>query len=298
MTRQLMWTCVGLALACAANRPVTAQFAVEVLSYSAGTNPAPGFIVPASAIGPPERFSGEGVFPGVVSPFSPPFLNSEIVSIGEAGQLTLRLSHYALPQAVGPEIGVFVNAGLFDADFPNGRAGSPPATFGVDRAMVDVSENGADWVSLGEFTFDIPTNGYTDLSDPFSAVPGGVESDFQQPFVGSLADFDGLAYSHPSELDMLELLAGSGGGTWLDISGSGLAQVGYIRFSVPNDMTATNFKFELDAVSISHMALASATVPEARTAVTAITLALGLIGARVRRRFQHGYNRGKCQPDN
>jgi hypothetical protein len=150
---------------------------------------------------------------------------------------------------------------------------------------------------LGEFAFDIPTNGYTDLSDPFSAVSGGVESDFQQPFVGSLASFDGLAYSHPSEFDMLELLAGSGGGTWLDISASGLAQVGYVRFSVPDDMTAANFKFELDAVSISHMALGRP-VPEPATAVAAITLALGLIGTRVHSRFRHGYNRGKCQPDN
>jgi hypothetical protein len=142
-------------------------------------------------------------------------------------------------------------------------AGSPAGGFGPpDSAQVEVSENGRAWTSLGTFAFDIPTNGYTDLADPFSAVPGSVPSDFQQPFAGVLSSFDGLKYSHPTEPDMLDLLAGSGGGKWLDISASGLSQVGFIRFSVPDDMTAMNFNFELDAVSIAHAALGAATVPE------------------------------------
>jgi len=250
---------------------VSAQFAVDVLSYSAGTAPAPGFTTPAAALGSPERFSGEGVFPSVVSPFSPPFLSSEVVSIGETGQLTLRLSHYALPQAGALEIGVFTNAGLVETDFPNGQAGSPVGVFGVDSAVVELSENGIDWVSLGSITFDLPTNGYTDLSDPFSNAPGSALSDFQQPFTQSLSSFDGLKYADAVNPDMLDLLAGSGGGKWLDISASGLAKVGFIRFSVADDLTTTNFKFELDAVSISHAAMGAVTVPEPGTIV------LGLI---------------------
>ena len=78
-----------------------AQYAASVVSYSPGTTPAPGFTMSAAALGSPERFSGEGVFPGVVSPFSPPFLNTEIVSVGVGGHLTLRLSNYAIPQAAG-----------------------------------------------------------------------------------------------------------------------------------------------------------------------------------------------------
>ena len=56
-------------------------------------------------------------------------------------------------------------------------------------------------------------------------------SDFQKPFTGNLSSFNGLRYFDAANPDMLDLLAGSGGGKWLDISGTGLAQVGFIRFS-------------------------------------------------------------------
>src|SRR4029079_14688661 len=138
---------------------------------------------------------------------------------------TLRLSNYAIPQAAGPEIGVLSNVGLIDIDYPNGKAGSPAGTFGFDSATVDVSENGTSWVTLGNIAFDIPANGYTDQTDPFAAAPGSALADFQQPFIGSLASFSGLPYSHATNPDILDLLAGSGGGKWLDISATGLAKV-------------------------------------------------------------------------
>jgi hypothetical protein len=271
---RLIWTRVSLL----ALMPIVftsraeAQHAAAVVSYDAGVTPATGFTTASAAIGEPERLTGEGVFPGVVSPFNPPFLNTEIVSVGESGHLMLRLSHYAIPQAAGPEIGVFENIGLVDIDFPNGQAGAPAGTFGpLDSALVDVSADGANWVSLGSVTFDVPTNGYTDLVNPFSSTAGGMPSDFQQPFLGGLSSFSGLRYSDAAGPDMLELLAGAGGGTWLDISGTGLAQVGYIRFSIADDFNANSrLNFELDAVSISHAALGGAVVPEP----TAFTLTL------------------------
>ncbi len=226
--------------------PAMAQYAAEVVSYNPGTTPASGLTTASAALGEPERFTGEGSFPGVVSPFNPPFLPNEIVSVGETGQITLRLSNYAIPQPSGPpEIGVFESVGIADEDYPNGKAGSPAFAFGPDSAVVEVSPDGTSWISLGKLFFNIPANGYTDLSDPFSGVPGSTPSDFQQPFVGSLSDFNGLSYSHPTNFDMLDLLAGSGGGTWIDISSTGLAKVGYIRFSVPDDGTSTNQNFEL-----------------------------------------------------
>jgi hypothetical protein len=75
----------------------------------------------------------------------------------------------------------------------------------------------------------------------------------------------------------LELLAGSGGGTWLDISPTGLAQVGYVRFSVPGTISES---FELDAVSISATAVGGR-VPEP----SALVLVLGALACQARGRF-------------
>jgi hypothetical protein len=256
-----------------------AQFGAEVVSYAAGSTPTAGFINPTAAIGEPERYTGEGVFPGVVSPFSPPFLASEIVSVGEGGHITIKLSRFANVQS-GVEIGVFENVGL-EMDFGNGTALDPVSTFGADSALVEVSSNGIDWRSLGTVLFNRPTNGYTDLSDPFSGVPGTALSDFQQPFTADMSEFAGLPYSDPSGDDVLEVLAGSGGGTWLDISGTGLRRVGYIRFSVADDFTSASQNFELDAISIAHGAVGSP-VPEPATGV--MWMILAAVTLRNRRR--------------
>jgi hypothetical protein len=264
-----------------------AQYAAEVISYSAGTTPTVGFTTASAALGEPERYTGESVFPGVVSPFNPPYLSSEIVSVGEGGELTLRLSHYAIPQPGAlPEIGLFSNFGLIDVAYPNGLAGTPAGGFGPpDSAIVSVSADGVSWSSLGSTTFDLPTNGYTDLSDPYSSVPGSVPTDFQQPFTGNLSSFDGLPNSHATNFDMLDLLAGSGGGKWLDISSSGLPQVGYIRFSLADDgLPGSSLNFELDAVSISHAALGGPTVPEPAAITITLAAAIAIATGFTRRR--------------
>lgn len=243
-----------------------AQYAEQVVSFSGGGMPASGLGFASSALGEPSRFIADDNFPGVVSPFNPPYKPNQIVSIGEGGQITLRLSHFAIPQASEPEIGVFANVGFADNDFPNGLAGDPPFTFGIDSAEVSVSEDGLAWTSLGSVTFDIPTNGYTDSASPFADSPGSSLSDFQQPFTGALSDFAGRTYAGGGG-DMLDLLAGSGGGTWLDISSTGLAKVGYVQFALADNNGSMNF--ELDAVSVSHAALGHRTVPEPATAILA-----------------------------
>jgi hypothetical protein len=270
--------CLALAVFLGAGAPATGQYGAAIVSYHPGLTPAPGYTTPAAALGEPARFIGGG-FPSVVSPFSPPYLAEQIVSVGEGGQITLRLSHYAIPRP-GPELGVFENVGIIDIDLPNGRAGSPASTFGaIDSAVVEVSSDGNSWVGLGSTLFDVPTNGYSDVADPFSPVAGSVPSDFQQPFTGSLSSFAGLPYFDAAGPDMLEVLAGSGGGTWIDISASGLARVGYIRFSVPDDMLqSTALNFELDAVSIAHGAVGG-TVPEPGT-IASLVIAMAAVHLR------------------
>ncbi len=271
-----------MALACfAAPQLALAQNAVQVVSYDPGTTAIAGYDNLAAPLGAPANTNGNNVFGGVVSPFNPPYQGADLISIGETGQLTLRLSNYVIPQAAGPEIGVFTHVGLADVDYPNGKADGAPFTFGIDVGMVEVSENGTNWVSLGGQTFDIPTNAYTDLVDPYSLTNGSLLADDQKPFVGDLGDFASLSYAGGSP-NMLELLDGSAGGKWLDISSTGLAQVGFIRFSVPESL-AVDRSLELDAVSIARDAMGPPTVPEPAT----ISLfAIALLGWGLRQRVR------------
>ncbi|MEX2091451.1 MAG: hypothetical protein WD971_02180 [Pirellulales bacterium] len=271
MKRQL-WTVIALLVS---PQLALAQSAVEAISYNAGTTAVPGYNDLAAPLGAPANTNGSNPFEGVVSPFNPPYKANDLLSVGENGHLTLRLSNYVLPQALSREIGVFTNVGLADADYPNGQADAGPFTFGVDSALVEVSENGTSWASLGSVTFDIPANAYTDLTNPFSLTNGSEPADFQQPFTGSLSDFANKTYAGASP-NILELLDGSAGGTWLDISAAGLAQVGFIRFTVPENLAA-NVSLELDAVSIARDAIGAPTVPEPVTAVLLGTALLGLV---------------------
>jgi hypothetical protein len=232
-----------------------AQFANQVISYHSGSTPAAGYTAPSTALGAPTRDTVEfPPFPNEVTIFNPAFGTDELFSVGEGGHITLKLSNYALPSA-GLEIGVFSNAGIIYGDFVNEIVGDPAETFGHSSAEVAVSEDGISWTSLGVVNFNLPTQGYSDAA-------GTVPSNFQQPFAGVLSDFDGLPYNHVSDSDVFDLLAGSGGGNWLDISSTSLSQVGYIRFSVDDDLNAaTSLNFELDGVSISVSAMGGV-VPE------------------------------------
>jgi hypothetical protein len=170
--------------------------------------------------------------------------------VGEGGHLTLRLASPVL-SGPGAEIGVYTHVGLTDAGaWPNllGQATDPAAAFGVDSALVEVSSDGTSWESLGEVTFDMPAMFYTD-SGPYDFTPGSSSADFGLPFVptAGLADFDGKTNGQ-----IVTLLGGSAGGRWLDISGTGLAQVEYVRFSVADDGDENSIlNFELDAVAIN-----------------------------------------------
>jgi hypothetical protein len=100
------------------------------------------------------------------------------------------------------------------------------------------------WVPLSAspIAFSNPSNYFTDTSiSNYYAPLGTAQADFFQPFEGTLADFSGKSYAQ-----MLTLLDGSAGGTWLDISGTGLSSVRYVRFEVPQ---GESYRMMIDAVT-------------------------------------------------
>ncbi len=256
-----------------------AQYSGAVVNYDPGTlinsewdNGAP-FNNPDAVLGAPTGIvSNFGYFPdNVYSPFNPHDEATALTGIGAGGVLTLRLQNYVAVSPGQDEIGVWSSVGLLDASYPNGQAGaqastiSPPAS-----AVVSVSQNGINWVTLNNgnpITFGMPGNYYVNAGpyDP-TAPANPILANFGQPFTGSLSDFDGETYAQ-----VLATLNGSAGGTWLNLDGTGLTEVGYIQFSdVP-----VGEELDLSTVSINSE-LAGAAVPEPGTTALVILGAAGL----------------------
>ncbi len=220
--------------------------AAEVVSYDPGANPAPGFTDPATALGPPERFSGEDIFPSVVSPFSPPFLASEIVSIGAGGHLVLRFARPVTDDPANPfgiDLLVFGNTGFIDAAFPAGVVGG---VFGDDGGVIELSADCRTWVEVAGIEADglMPALGYLDAG-PYDPVPGEVESNFTRPVDPRLRRADLLGLAHER---LVELYAGSGGGAGIDLAAAGLSEVSCVRLSNPGRPPGTT-AIKIDALS-------------------------------------------------
>jgi hypothetical protein len=162
--------------------------------------------------------------------------------------------------------------------FRSGTASDPVMAFGDDPVSIEVSADGSQWASLGQVTIDRPTNYYVDAANPYlSSGAGLTAADFSKPFTAPLSDFAGKTWPQ-----VLALLDGSAGGTWLDLSSTGLSEVSYVRFSVADDGNAnTSLNFELDAVSIAAGHIGE---PAPEPASLLILAVAGVMGLRPRRR--------------
>jgi MYXO-CTERM domain-containing protein len=214
------------ALLARANDP----FASSVVSYAAGANVFPGYDNPLRALGEPTRFSPDPTYPAAVTPFSPPWLDSHIVSIGPGGHLTVQFTQPVTNNPLNPfgiDLLIFGNAGLIDTNWPSGTAGS--ALFGAGNGLIEVSPDGSAWHAVPVIVADAmyPTLGYLDLADPYSPVPGTAPSDFTRPVDPAFSPF-GLSYPQ-----IVAGYAGSGGGTGVDIGALGLSTISFVRISNP-----------------------------------------------------------------
>jgi len=225
------------------------QFAAEVVSYKPGTGFATdlstgvGFTNKEAIIGAPARET-PGEWGGPITPFSPPYLREQILSIGQGGEVTLEFARPIRDEALNPfglDFIVFGGAGftITNGDFSGGGL-TDGTLFGQadGETRVSVSADGDAWFVLNPEqapAFDAyhPTDGGGDFGLPVNLVLG--KGDFAGGGLAKLA----------------ELYAGSGGGTGYDIAWAvdaertpvELGQARFIRLEVLSG------KAEIDAVA-------------------------------------------------
>ncbi len=241
-------------------------WADQVVSYTIGTNAFAGFTSdPAVALGPPERDTGElADFPSRVSSYNPPFGADEIVSIGAGGQLVVRFDQPVVdnPSDVRFGIDLLIFSNAFYVTTETGSI----LNVASEPGRVQVSQTGDldSWIEVpGVFVDDLfPTEGYVDASGPF-ASDGAIVSDFTLPVDPA---FDPIGMVYPQ---VVAGYRGSGGGTGVDISVTGLPWIQYVRvYQDPGD----DFSTEIDA-------FADVPAPEPHT-LSLIIMAGGCLGVR------------------
>ena len=261
----------------------TSGYATQVLDYTVGTGSSSALTNPNAALGQP----GGSANGATLNPFEPNYTADELTGIGAGGELTLGLSNFVTVGAAGTdEIGFYGNVGLVNAGTSgNPAAGNPATVFGLRSVLISVSADGVNFVPVNGgalVTATLPTNYYTnpDTTNVDAPPPANPTfADFGKPFTGTLASFNGETYTQT-----LGTLNGSAGGTWLDLSGTGLSKVGYVRFSEPATGGANGGVFYLNGVSSNENLLGAAVpaVPEPGTLAGAAVL--GTIGLMVNRR--------------
>lgn len=229
------------------------------------------FTNPQTALGEPTRFAGTPeTFGTATTPFSSAYRSYEIVSLGAGGSLTLQFNEPVVDHPLNPyglDLLIFGNS-FYSIDFGAGTAtGSIDANIGV----VEVSANGVDFVPVtGGADGKFPTVGYLDVTDPFAGAAGAVLSDFTKPVnPAALANVAGF-----NTAQIIAAYDGSGGGSGIDLAGSGLNSISFVRISNPAGSLRT---IEIDALA------AVRAVPEPAT-IGLLAIATISIGAMRRRR--------------
>ncbi len=214
-------------------RPALADsWAGQIISYDPGIGAQEGYIDPSVALGSPERYTGEGIWPGAVTPFNPAWLATEVVSVGGGGHLTVLFDDPITNDPghlYGTDFMIFGNGSFADGAYPNGLVAG---LWEEGPFTVSVSLDGEEFFPIGGDYHDalFPALGYLDLTGPYDPNPGSVPSDFTKPVN---PDYTEETFLGKTFEEVLALYDGSGGGIPFDIGPTGLDEAYYLRIDVP-----------------------------------------------------------------
>jgi hypothetical protein len=215
-----------------------AQYADSVIQYVAGTGFTPGFTNENAVLGEPSRLV-PGTFGGPVEPFSPPYLASQLLSVGAGGSVTVKFRRPVLNHPrnrFGIDFIIFGNSGFiitnaFDPETFDwiGVPATDGSLFGNNSGITRVS------VSRDGATFYLLDPGLAPVAD--GLLPTDGNGDFHTPGDPTLtqADFAGQTLE-----GIRALYFGSAGGSGYDISWAldagghraRLSEINYVRVEV------------------------------------------------------------------
>lgn len=216
-------------------------FATEVVDFESGKGAVPGYDQPEASLGEPTRTTGGSFLTEAVTPFQPPWLPNEIVSLGVGGFITVAFDHDVIDAPGNPhgiDLLVFGNAFCTDPSNPAGICGGMYSEGG----SIEVSLDGVDWRLVPGVSADgiFPTIGWLDAG-PYDTAPGLEPTDFTRPVDPAMASLI-TGRTHPEILEMYE---GSGGGVGIDLATVDLPAIRFVRISNDGD----DFTPEIDAVA-------------------------------------------------
>ena len=220
-------------------------YATKVESYIPGTGFTVGYTNANAALGTPSRRTADSDFgTSDVDQFDPPYLKTQLVSLGTNGSLTLSFDTPIVNRPQNPfgvDFIVFANAGFIITNNDFGGGGiTDGSMFGAGaKTRVSVSLDGTNYYVLNPAlapSFDalFPTDGTGDFSIPVNPA-------------FKAADLSGKTLT-----DIRSLYAGSGGGTGYDLAWAQdvqghavpLDSVKYVKLEVLDG------KAEIDAVTV------------------------------------------------
>lgn len=240
--RSFVMACIALMVA----TPVRADdwYASRVVSYVPGTGASAGHRNASAALGEPARMTGPANDPETVTPFQPSWMNSQIVSIGAGGSLTLELGTPATDDPnhrFGVDLIAYGNAMFADLSYPGGV----PSWCAGEGGLVDVSEDGVVWIEVPGVVVDgpLPTMAWIDAG-PYDTVPGQVPTDFLRAVDPLVTDLTAAGMDYA---DLVAVYGGGAGGAGIDLASVGLSTARFVRFRHPVGATGSP---EIDAVAV------------------------------------------------